>query len=241
MKFFRFYICLLFYSFQSFYSNGQSSVSPQQAVKVKTDSVINLYFSNQYKELAIYNGRLFRGHEYGIKGHGFYFSSDWQKGNVLYEGIWYNDIPMRYDIFKDQLMVNHPNNITIILFGERVQEFHFTGMDFFRFNPGIKNEPAAKIYQLLSDGKIKIYARRSKILEENLENKKVEKKFIDAHKFYLVKDGNFHLIRNKNSILNLLSDRRQEIKKELKKSNIRFKTDPEKAIIHIADFYNQSH
>lgn len=240
MKSIRFGILLAFYSFQALYSNGQVSVNPQQ-VSEKKDSVISLYFSNQYKELAIYNGKLFRGHEYGIKGHGFYLSSDWQTGNVLYEGIWYNNVPIRYDIFRDQLMVNHPNNITIILFGERVQEFNFKGMDFFRFNAGVKNEPSAKIYQLVSDGKIRVYARRLKVLEENLENRKLEKKFIDAHKFYLVKDGNFHLIRNKNSMLNLLSDRRKEIQKELKKNNIRFKTNPESAIIHIADFYNQYH
>lgn len=241
MKSIRFRIILVFCSFQYLYSNGQSSPFAYQATSVKTDSVKKIYFSKQWKELAIYNGRLFRGYEYGIEGHGFYFSSDWQIGNIQYDGIWYNDLPLRYDIYKDEVMVNHPNNIPIILFGERVQQFHFAGLHFFRLKTNIKNEHSVGIYQLLSDGKIKLLSRRSKIIEENLENKKVEKKFIDQHKYYLVKDGEYHLVRNQKSVLNVLSDRRQEIIKDLKKNNIRFKTDPEKAIIHIADFYNQSH
>ncbi len=241
MKSIRFGIILVFYSFQYLYSNGQSSPSTYQATSVKTDSVINIYFTKQRKELAIYNGRLFRGYEYGIEGHGFYFSNDWQIGNIQYDGIWYNNLPLRYDIYKDEVMVNHPNNIPIILFGERVQQFHFADLHFFRLKTGNKNEPSANIYQLLTDGKIKILARRSKIIEENLENKKVEKKFIDQHRYYLVKDEKYHLVRNQRSMLNLLGNRRQEILKDLRKNNIRFKKDREKAIIHMADFYNQSH
>ena len=241
MKSIRFGIILAFCSFLYLYSNGQSSPSANQATSVKTDSVINIYFSKQWKELPIYNGRLFRGYEYGIEGHGFYFSSDWQIGNIQYDGIWYNNLPLRYDIYKDEVMVNHPNNIPIILFGERVQQFHFADLHFFRLKTGIKNEPSAVIYQLLTDGKIKLLSRRSKIIEENLENKKVEKKFIEQHRYYLVKDGKYHLVRNQKSMLNLLIDRRQEILKDLRKNNIRFKKDREKAIIHIADFYNKSH
>lgn len=240
MKSIRFRIILVFCSLQYVYSNGQSSPSAFQVNSAKSDSVINIYFSKQRKELAIYNGRLFRGYEYGIEGHAFYSNSDWQIGKIRYDGIWYNDLPLRYDIYKNEVMVNHPNNIPIILFGERVQQFHFAGLHFYRLKSGIKNEPPADIYQLLADGKIKLLSRRSKIIEENLENKKVEKKFIEQHKYYLVKDGEYHLVRNQNSMLNLLSDRRQEILKDLRKNNIRFKKDREKAIIHIADFYNQS-
>ena len=238
MKSIRFGIILAFCLFHFLYSTGQTSIKTSTA---KTDSVINIYFSKQKKELAIYNGRLFRGHEYGIEGHGFYFTSDWQTGNIQYDGIWYNDLPMRYDIYKNEVMVNHPNNIPIILFGERVQQFHFADFHFYRLKTGIKNEPIADIYQLLADGKIKLLSRRSKIIEENLENKKVEKKFIEQDKFFLVKDGIYHSIRNQKSLLNLLSDRRQEILKDLRKNNIRFKKDREKTIIHIADFYNQYH
>lgn len=238
MKSIRFGIILAFCLLHFLYSTGQTSIKTSTA---KTDSVINIYFSKQKKELAIYNGRLFRGHEYGIEGHGFYFTSDWQTGNIQYDGIWYNNLPLRYDIYKDEVMVNHPNNIPIILFGERVQQFHFADLHFFRLKTGNKNEPSANIYQLLTDGKIKILARRSKIIEENLENKKVEKKFIDQHRYYLVKDEKYHLVRNQRSMLNLLGNRRQEILKDLRKNNIRFKKDREKAIIHMADFYNQSH
>ena len=203
--------------------------------------MLNVYFSDQKQDLPVYNGKLFRGYNIKIENHPFYLVNDWHTGKILYEGIWYNDMPLRYDIFSDQLMIQHPNGIPIILFRDRVSEFQYEGLQFVNLKPSAKNDPPAGIYQVAEKGKVTLIIKRKKTIEENLENRTVLRKFITDHKYYLFNDGKYIQVRSKNSVLKALKDKRQLITQDLKKKNIRFKADPEKAILHIVNFYNQLH
>lgn len=208
---------------------------------VVSDSMVNIYFSHQKQNLPIYNGKLYRGYNIKIENHAFYLVPEWQTGNILYEGIWYKDMPLRYDIYNDQVIIQHPNSIPIILYRDRVSEFQYGGLHFVHLKSTNKNDPPAGFYQVAEKGKATLMIKRAKIIEENLDNRVVLRKFITAYKYYLVIDGKFIQVRSKNSVLNALKDKRHQITQELKKKDIRFKTDPEKAILHIVNFYNQLH
>src|SRR5688500_9940608 len=104
----------------SLYATGQPLSPPNS---LQTDSAVNLYFSSQDGTLPIHNGRVFYGYT-GILEHGFYPTGGWQNGSVLYDGIWYHNLTIMYDVYKDELISLHPNTTPVRLFTERVQQFN---------------------------------------------------------------------------------------------------------------------
>ncbi len=62
--------------------------------------------------------------------------------------------------------------------------------------------------------------------------------FDESVRYYVVKDGNFHVVKTKGSVLQVLSDRKSELKNFLRKNRIRYNDDREKAIVRLTEFYD---
>lgn len=220
---------------------GAQSLDTVQAKSQKPlDSIDSLGVSLRGETPAIYNGRVFYGYPL-INGHAFFSTNTWQKGSVLYDGIWYHDINMMYDINQQILNVQHPTLIPIQLFSERVKQFTIGDQVFIRLTTDQDNVIKSGIYQQLVKGNVTIYASRIKRIEETMTSMTLEKKFAQINSYYVLKDGKYHPIRKQNSLLDLLRDSRQAIMRHLKLQDLRFRENKEKTIVQIAEFYNQSH
>ncbi len=225
----------------SFYSaSSQPLSSPNKKPSEASDKAASLYFNSQAETLAIHNGRIFYGYP-GMIGHAFYPEPVMQIGSMLYDGTWYHDVSFIYDIFKDEVVTLHPNSALIRLFSERVQQFYFQGYKFVHLAPDKDHVIKSGFYQRLADGDITIFARRHKIIEEKIVDVKLERRFIFSTQYYIFKDGIYYEINKQKSLLNLLKDSKQSIVQHLKTQKLKFKTDKEKTIVEIANFYNQSH
>ena len=146
-----------------------------------------------------------------------------------------------YDIYKDEVLILHPTATPIRLFSERVQQFIFQGQTFVRLNPEKNNILKSGFYQRLTEGNVTIFVRRYKKLEENIVDLAIERRFVGFNQYYVLKDGNYYPINKQKSLLELLKDTRQNIVQHLKQQKLRYKDNKEKAIVQIAEFYNQSH
>lgn len=226
--------------FSFFCAGGQSLDSTNRGLTEVSDSAAGLYFANQRETLAIHNGRVFYGYP-GTVDHAFYPETGWQNGSVLYDGIWYKDISLMYDIYKDEVVILHPTATPIRLFSERVQQFIFQGQTFVRLNPAKNNILKSGFYQRLTEGNVTIFVRRYKKLEENIVDLAIERRFVSSNQYYVLKDGNYYAINKQKSLLELLKDSRQNIVQHLKQEKLRYKDNKEKTIVQIAEFYNQSH
>ena len=229
--------CFLF--FPVLYTQGQSAADIDSSLSAALDSAANVYFADRSKTLPIYSGRAFYGYP-GIEGHAFYPSREWQKGSILYDGTWYHDIFIMYDIYKDQVLIRHPNTISVYLFNERIQKFYYDGQTFIRLRPDKDNVLQTGFYQVLTEGKVTVIVMRQKKIDEKIVDLTVERKFVSSNVYYALKDSNYYLINNQKSLLNLLKDKRQNILKHLKKNKLKYKKNVEKTILAIAEFYNQS-
>ena len=127
-------IFVFFLFFPVLYAEAQSPVSmgdnesPQQTVRP-------IYILLPWDSAsAIYNGKLFYSYP-GLIGDAFYPSGGWRKGSLLYDGSWYHDIPMMYDIYQGP----GGESVIPILFqfaciSERVQKFYYDGQTFVRLH-----------------------------------------------------------------------------------------------------------
>jgi hypothetical protein len=188
----------------------------------------------------IYNGREHVIYHPNIEGIPYYSSRDWQSGTVAHQGVLYKDVFLKYDLVADEVIIRHINGFTpVILFTKRVQSFTLGGRLFVNLS---SNDSAAfkpGVYEELNRGKLSLYAKRSKFLEETIQTNSLLRKFIDRHSFYVLKNGQYHLIKKEKHILELLGEKKEEVKAWLKASRIKYKSEPELALTQIVAHYNQ--
>lgn len=202
------------------------------------DSLAALYFANQKETLAIHNGRIFYGYP-EVVGEAFYPSTGFQKASLLFDGTWYHDVSIMYDTYLDDIILVHPSLTVIRLFSERVEQFSFDGLNFIRLNADKDHVLKPGFYQRLVEGNATILVHRSKKIEENIVDMRVERKFVSATRYFILKDGVYHPIYRQKFLFDILKVNRQAIVKHLKSQGIRYKDDQEKAIIAIAQYFNQ--
>lgn len=216
-------------------ARGQDKVAASAA----TDSAVQIYFRTLGETWPIHNGRVFYGYPVHIE-HAFFPDKGWQKGSVLYDGVWYRDISLMYDAYMDELVILHPSSTPIRLVSERVHEFHFLGLSFIRLEFENNSLMRTGFYEKLVEGPVTVYAKRTKKVEENIVDLALEKKFVTAYQFYAMKDGVFKSIQKQKSLLEIMKDKRQTVVQHLKQQNIKFRKEKEKAIVEMARIYNQS-
>lgn len=218
------------------------AVSTQSAFS-QVDSLI---FASAYENkngndvnAAIYNGREHIGYPPLTEGIPYYGSKDWQPGYVVFEGALYNDVFLKYDLVADQVIVRHPNKVTgIILFTPRVQSFSF-GNKYFVNLPGKESELKNGIYEELVKGKVSLYVKRSKLIEESIVMNELVRKVAEKNFFYVLKDGHYCPVKKQKSIMQLIADKRNAVNSSMKASKIKFRSNPELAMIRIVELYNQ--
>ncbi|MFL5773303.1 MAG: hypothetical protein ACJ75F_09105, partial [Flavisolibacter sp.] len=197
-----------------------------------------LYDSARNQQAAIYNGVQHMGYGNLEKGTAYFLTPDWSNGNVIYDGMFYRNIPLHYDILADELIVESPNGFGIILFSPRVEYFTIEGHRFINVaDPQVTLSPG--FYDVLLQGAMTILVRRHKRINETITGTESEREYIEADDYYLMMDGRFHSIRNEEDIMQYTGNMKKEIKKILKKNHVHFKKEMEQAIKLVAGTYNQ--
>ena len=201
------------------------------------------------KSIALYaatildQSRLFNGSDYIVyiprdEEHPYYGSDDWTTGSVVYWEELYENVSLLFDLSIDQVIVEHDRGSPVRLIPEKVQRFTILGHTFVRLLKDDKNKLSDGFYDQLYNGKSKVYARFSKAYRETLQAPNVIPSFDESVRYYIVKDGNFHVVKTKGSVLQVLSDRKSELKNFLRKNRIRYNDDREKAIVRLTEFYD---
>jgi hypothetical protein len=216
-----------------------------QAAKVDTTFLAQ----SKTKSIALYaatildQSRLFNGSDYIVyipknEEHPYYGSDDWNTGSIVYWDELYENESLLFDLSTDQVIVEHDRGNPVRLIPEKVQQFTILGHTFVRLLKDDKNKISDGFYDQLYNGKSKVYARYSKDYREALQAPNIIPSFDERVRYYVVKDGNFHVVKTKGSVLQVLSDRKSELKNFLRKNGIRYNDDREKAIVRLTEFYD---
>ncbi|HEX8532057.1 MAG TPA: hypothetical protein VF646_18610, partial [Cytophagales bacterium] len=66
----------------------------------------------------------------------------------------------------------------------------------------------------------------------------VEREFYGRDRYFLRKDGQFHAVKGKGSVLAVFDDRKKELQKFLREQKIRYKRNPESTMVLLARQYD---
>jgi len=213
------------------------------ALLTKLHDTRKAYDKERGNQLAIYNGIQHYPYSPSIEGIAYFQADEWKKGSVVFSDISYEDIFMKYDLVTDQLIVtpNYDGGLFMALFSPRVKEFSFGGNRFVRLTRESTNgELADGFYQVLSSGKVTAIARTQKIIEEKVDITGISRWFEMKTRYYILKDGKYKPIRNKNDLTNSLKEHRREVNQALSNLKLKFRKNAEQNIIAATDAYNQS-
>jgi hypothetical protein len=236
-----FAIVFLCFSHQVSFGQIQAEKDSQQ---MAIENTVSLYYKSLGEQSGIYRGPGYIGYPYQVtNGHQFFESPDFSKGTIFYDGMLYQDIPMWYDLVKDQIVVKTLDSLSMIsLHNERIDYFSLLGHYFKKIiqDPSNSNSLSTGFYDQIYKGKTEVLVRRFKGTLEDVSPEGIFTKILkQKNEIYLQKDGKYFSVLSSGSVLKALGNNQKEILSQLKKNSIKFKKDPEKATVMMVMYYDQ--
>jgi hypothetical protein len=227
-----FLFCGLICSVSSF---GQSFKSDTAFVAEARKNFIDRYSTKLGGQSHLYNGSAYT--EYISQGEEHpYFIDEWIDGSVVYDGDLYTNVPILYDLSLDRVVIDNQFSIKkVMLVNDKVSEFTIQGHHFVHLTD---TELPPAHYELAYDGKIKVYARHRKTLQSRVVDYSIINQFEEKKLYYIYKDGKFITVRGKRSMLNVLDDKKKELKKFIRDNQLSF-TDRLRDMSRLAQYYDQ--
>jgi hypothetical protein len=221
---------------QSFLKDNPVS-DPARAV------VLRQYHSYVAPEVGLYRGTQYVDYDFTVqRGQPFFGPDNIRIGWVWYGGVRYDSVRMLYDLVKDQLVILDPYNVyKISLYMDLVDSFSLDGQLFMRLGDSLA--PAALhsgLWEPVYQSRLVLLKRERKFLHENIvitpDNVRL---FIDGYSsYYLKKDGRYYPVNTKKELFELLRDRRSDIRRLIRKSGLRWRTDKDQLLRLTAAWYD---
>lgn len=187
-------------------------------------------------QTTLYNGSQYRRLPESDNGHPFFRSDDWEFGSVTYNGQYYENVPLLYDVLKDQIITESYNGSEMVLTKEKVSRFNLNDDIFITVHhPSL---PKAGFYQLLYDGPSRALAKRQKGRREKISDRSIEVFFDTRDRFFIYKNGLYFQVRNKSGVLRVFGNKKTELKEFFKTNHVRFKADFARALKLAAEKYD---
>jgi hypothetical protein len=191
----------------------------------------------------LYNGMDYSGYWYPGEtiGHPYWSSNQWGKGSIEYDGQLYPDVEIMYDVMHDKVVINNPySRLKLELITEKVKGFILHGHQFRNvLHPGTKPFIPPGIYDILCEGGVSLYAKRTKTHQQSLGTRSVVNEFREATRFYISRGDFFYSVNSKNSLLKVLADEKSQLRKYILKNKISFTKNREQAFLQVTRFFNE--
>jgi hypothetical protein len=231
--------CLLVFSLAIFFSAGCYGIIPDNSGNQ------NKYVTEQdtlLQNQILYNGRVWRNLYFKVRGNQFLFTSGFLPGTVTINGKLFNNINIRYDIYKDEIMTMS-DPVTFLQFNkEMVDRFSILSENklyqFEKIIPDSSNVLKGYV-NVLYKGKTSLYVKYKKVIELLAVDGKFDR-FYQFHRIYVVKDEIIYPVTGKKELLNILVDRKPQIKDFIKTSRLKVSKNVPESFVPVLEFYDRT-
>jgi hypothetical protein len=226
----------------AFTANAQTVLPDTSFVQQAVAGAVESYSKTVGMQAHLYTGpEYFALSKPHVEGHQFFSEKSFARGAVLYDGVWVEDVPLLYDVVLDEVITIHSNTgFSQMLVKEQVKAFKVFNHSFVHIKSdslqGATLQPG--FYDVLYNGKVQLVAKRKKSLQERASVNGMEGRYDIVDRFYLRKDGAYHQVSNKRSVLKVLQEEKKVLSKFARANKLKFKKERESAIIQIAQHYD---
>jgi hypothetical protein len=218
------------------YLLGQNVQADSSFIADAKRNVIASYSKAISAQSHLYNGSAYT--EYiSQNDENPYFIDEWIEGSVTYDEEAHENVPLLYDISADRLIVDNQYSIKkVMLVFEKVSDFTIQDHHFVL----LKNTPlAVGYYEVGYDGPTKVYIRHRKTLQSKAVDYSIINLFEEKKLYYIYKNGTFHSVRGKRSVLGLLEEKKKDLKKFIRDKKLAFGNDKARDISRLVQYYDQ--
>lgn len=228
-------------------SFGQTTSNDSTYLNSTISRTTQDFYNNIGQASRLYNGHEYLPYDRQIKNTALfpYGVHSWETGQVTYDGILYKNVPMMYDIYKDEVVILLYNKFSMCaLLSNRVRDFSFANHHFVRVDAdSIHNSNADMVtgfYDQLYGGKTEVLARRKKTIQNSSNAIAApEIYFISKDEYYIKKGNVYYKVSNtRHSVLNLLKDKKSILQKYLKDNDIQYNDNPEENMAKLTAYYD---
>ena len=175
---------------------------------------------------GIYNGFEYRKKYRTLEGSNeFYLTSQFVKGNIVYDQQPYYDIEMKYDINEDIIIVKlfTQSSFNIIqLVKEKIESFSINNKRFVR----ITNNEKEGFYELLfKSNYLTLYKKHEKQRNERLDKDFVYYVFKDKKEYFIQYNQKYHRIKSKADFSKLFPEQKKSINSFWKNNKVLYNSD----------------
>jgi hypothetical protein len=218
-------------------TSGQTSVPVDQS----PEKNVLEYFQKEIGENAhLYTGKEYTSYSNGIKGFAFFITDQMQSGDIFYDGTLYSNIPLLFDIVRQEVVINRYNQeARIKLLNEKLKYFTFSGHRFENIALSVGKDEALgnDIYDVVFNSKANVFVKRVKRIKNPIKAEDPPI-FVEEDVYYIRNGNNLYAVDSRNSLIEAMSDKKDLVKNYIKKNKLRFKKNIENDLITVAAYYS---
>ena len=147
----------------------------------------------------------------------YYYTNKYLVGNIVYEDQFYNNVNLKYDIYKDILIFKpygESENFGIELINDKVSQFSINNKKFINLSnitkDSIKGIKGYYEENFVSE-RISFYIKHKKGTKTFIQNQAVYNDFEVENEFLLLINNDYNQIKNKKDVVTLFTQYKNEI------------------------------
>ena len=204
-------------------------------VKAQKQQLFDEYRREAGDQAEMFLGKAEPGYPSAIyMNHPYWLFNEFSPGHVLYNGLWYKNVSLRYDAYLQQLVVNTPvtrSNVYVTM--DLVEKFTLGETDYVRRN----GEFMAILY---SSPRMELVEQvRVTMKELMVDNAKVKREFRREVKYYILRGGMTHEVGTLNSLVKLFPGRKKALKSFAKAESLDFKLHRQSALMMTVKYVDE--
>lgn len=195
---------------------------------------------NNSDKMILLNGRIWRNQYPRVTGDQFFLGNIYFKGSVTFNGRKFDNLDLKYDIHNDELILSIESYPVIMMNKEMVDSFSLIAGNwtFHVINAGTDTSNVLRGYvNVLYNGPSTLYVKYAKMIQPLGDEGKYDL-FYQKHQAYLKKGPVIVTVEGKRKLINLLEDKKNEIRDYMKRSRIKIMKQDPYTFIPILEYYD---
>jgi hypothetical protein len=230
---------LMAYATPSF---GQGS-SDTSFLSISRKQLTQLYAEAFKFQTSLISGGAYSEYKSVEDEHPFLGNDDWFMGSIDYNGTYYQNVPLQFDIQNQKVLFEHPASAKKIeLVKENISRFTLDERHFITLTDQMATglEDRFGFYEVLADGKATLLCRRTKSLQQKSSAGRVYPVFHEVNKFYLMHNRSISNVKSKRTLLKQLTSIDKAAADNVRKRRIRYAGRKEQGLIETVKAFNES-
>ncbi|PTT15819.1 hypothetical protein DBR27_03090 [Flavobacterium sp. HMWF030] len=206
------HICILIFGFLLNFSNLYSQYNKDESFHNWFDNIVGK------ENLNISNGPIYKDSYITLGDNSMYYiANNFMKGNVTYDGQTYYDINIKYNLYKDELIINpigESKYSSLLLSQNKTSGFYVNGKNFVKLDKNLSPLPqlTTGYYEVnaLREG-FNFYIKHSKKIESKTQDLKSYSYFTENNSYFIFYKNTFYSSNSKSDLIKIFPNQKKQI------------------------------